>query len=158
MNGNQIIKLLVSIIGCQLAGVIGGLFTAASVKTWYSTIIKPSFNPPNWIFGPVWISLYLMMGLAFFLVWTTKLTSHKTPAMILFVVQLLLNILWSYSFFYLRNPLAGLVVIIILLVFILLTVWQFFLCRPLAGYLMVPYILWVSFATFLNYSIWKLNS
>lgn len=158
MNNAHIIKLIVAILICQLAGIIGGLLTATAVKTWYTTLTKPSFNPPNWIFSPVWITLYLLMGIAFYFIWTSTTTQTKTIPIIFFTLQLLLNIFWSYSFFYLQNPFAGFVVIVILLVFILLTFWQFFLIRPLAAYLLIPYILWVSFASFLNYSIWKLNS
>jgi len=154
----KIFKLLISILICQLAGVIGGFFTAHSVKTWYQSINKPSFTPPDWLFGPVWILLYLLMGVALFLIWDLKAEPKARPiALILFFVQLGLNTLWSFLFFYLQNPLLGLIGIIILLLFIVITAWTFFRLYPLAGYLMVPYILWVSFATVLNYSLWTLN-
>jgi tryptophan-rich sensory protein len=157
VTGSKIIKLIVSIGVCQLAGMIGGLLTGESVRTWYTTIEKPGFTPPNWVFGPVWITLYLLMGISLFLVWTGEITPVKKSVFILFGVQLVLNIAWSFSFFYMRSPPWGLVVIVILLIFILLTAWQFYRLRALAGYLMVPYILWVSFATVLNVYLWKLN-
>lgn len=158
MNSAKILRLIVSVGVCQLAGIIGGLFTASSVSTWYSGIEKPVFNPPNWIFGPVWITLYFIMGVALYLVWDTEAAAAmKKNAIILFSVQLILNVLWSYCFFYLRSPLLGLIEITVLLVFILLATWWFFKIRPLAGYLMIPYIMWVSFATLLNVYLWKLN-
>ena len=155
---NKIIKLVLSVLTCQLAGIIGGIFTSQSVKTWYQTINKPDFTPPSWIFGPVWVLLYLLMGIALFLIWDLKIKTHgRGMALILFFVQLGLNTLWSFLFFYLHNPLLGLIGIIILLFFIVLTTWAFFRLNPWAGYLMIPYLLWVSFATVLNYSIWTLN-
>lgn len=154
----KIFKLIASILICQLAGVFGGIFTRHSVRTWYQTINKPSFTPPDWLFGPVWILLYFLMGISLFLIWNLKIESKaRQVTLILFFIQLGLNILWSFLFFYLQNPMLGLLDIIILLFFIVLTAWTFYRLNPLAGYLLVPYILWVSFATVLNYSIWSLN-
>ncbi|MDQ1353446.1 MAG: translocator protein [Acidobacteriota bacterium] len=152
-------KLIFSLVLCQLVGIIGGLFTAASVRTWYLTLNKPPFNPPNWIFGPMWITLYLLMGIAFFMVWTTDSPGKaKQIAMIFFFIQLAINMAWSFLFFYLKSPVLGLIDIIALLVFILLTIWKFFPVNRAAGYLMLPYLLWVGFAAILNYSIWTLNN
>lgn len=152
-------KLIFSLVLCQLVGIIGGLFTAASVRTWYLTLNKPPFNPPNWIFGPMWITLYLLMGIAFFMVWTTDSPGKaKQIAMIFFFIQLAINMAWSFLFFYLKSPILGLIDIIALLVFILLTIWKFFPVNRAAGYLMLPYLLWVGFAAILNYSIWTLNN
>ena len=152
------IKLIVSILVCQLAGIIGGIFTQSSVQSWYTTLRKPVFNPPGWLFGPVWILLYLLMGVALYLIWNTGEQSRSRDiALALFFIQLGLNILWSFLFFYLQNPLLGFIEILVLLVFIVLTAWRFFGLNQLAGILFIPYILWVSFASVLNFFIWRLN-
>ena len=152
------LKLVVSVLICQVAGFAGGFFTQSSVQTWYKTIRKPAFTPPEWLFGPVWISLSLLMGIALFLVW--KIDGQgpaKRIALVLFFIQLGLNILWSFLFFYLKNPLLGFVEILILLLFIVLTAWKFYGLNHLAGVMFVPYILWVGFASLLNYFLWSLN-
>lgn len=155
---SNLVKLVVSILGCELAGILGGFFTQASVTTWYPALEKPSFTPPSWLFGPVWVFLYLLMGISFYLVWNSQVrTQLKTVALILFLVQLGLNILWSFLFFYLKNPLLGFIEILILLVFIILTAITFHPINKTAAYLFIPYILWVGFASILNLSIWKLN-
>lgn len=157
MHG-KIGKLIFSLGVCQLAGIIGGLFNAVSSRTWYVTLNKPSFNPPNWVFGPVWVTLYLFMGIALFLVWTSNSPGNtKQAAMILFFIQLVFNTAWTFFFFFLENPYLALIDIILLLMFILLTLWKFYTLSPSAGYLMIPYLLWVGFAAVLNYSIWTLN-
>ena len=154
----NIIRLLISVLGCQAAGLIGGLFTRSSVETWYKTIQKPAFTPPNWIFGPVWILLYLLMGISLYLIWNSNIQSnYRNPAIILFLIQLTLNILWSFLFFYLKNPFAGFIEILILLIFIILTAWKFLGINKIASFLMIPYILWVGFAAILTFSIWTLN-
>ena len=151
-------KLFFSLAICQLAGIIGGIFNAVSNCTWYFTINKPSFSPPDWVFGPVWVILYLLIGIALFLVWTTNSPgNNKHSAMILFFIQLVFNTSWTFFFFFLENPYLALVDIILLLIFTLLTVWKFYSVNRTAGYLMLPYLLWVGFATVLNYSIWTLN-
>ncbi|UCH94300.1 MAG: tryptophan-rich sensory protein [Candidatus Aminicenantes bacterium] len=155
---NKLIKIIFSLLICQLAGVIGAIFNSTAVKTWYAHINKPGFTPPNWVFGPVWITLYLLMGISLFLVWNSDTNFKvKQTAMILFFIQLILNTLWSYFFFYLQSPLYGLIEIIILLIFIILTMLRFYAIRPLAAFLLVPYALWVGFATVLNYFLWQLN-
>ena len=154
----KIIKLIASIVICQLAGVIGALFNGTAVKTWYVGIAKPAFTPPGWVFAPVWITLFLLMGISLFLVWNADADPKiKQTALVLFFIQLVLNTCWSYFFFYLNSPLAGFIEIIILWIFILLTVLRFYAVRPAAAFLLVPYILWVSFAAFLTFSIWQLN-
>ena len=158
MDKGDTLKLVVSILLCQLAGVIGGLFTASSVNTWYATLNKPSFNPPNWLFSPVWITLYFLMGIALFLVWRKRRQAENVKiAVYLFGVQLILNILWSLLFFGLKMPLLALIEIIILWGFILITLQKFKKISKLAGYLFVPYLLWVSFAVALNFFLWSLN-
>lgn len=154
----NLIKLIGSVLICQLAGIIGGIFTQSSVQSWYATIRKPVFTPPGWLFAPVWILLYLLMGVALYLIWYTVAHSKaRHIALILFFIQLGLNILWSFLFFYLKNPLLGFIEILILLVFIILTAWKFYGLNQLAGILFLPYILWVGFASFLNFFLWMLN-
>lgn len=152
------VKLVVSVLVCQLAGFLGGFFTQAAVQSWYPTIRKPVFTPPNWMFGPVWIFLYLLMGIALYLVWNSAGGGHaRRVAIILFFIQLGLNVLWSFLFFYLKNPLLGFIEILLLFIFIVLTAWKFFSLNRLAGILFVPYILWVAFASILNYFLWVMN-
>lgn len=143
---------------CQLAGFVGSLFTTPSIPTWYAAIQKPSFNPPNWIFGPVWTTLFVLMGVAAFIVWNKGLDKKGVKAaLLLFIIQLVLNMLWSYLFFALHSPLYAFVEIIILWLAILLTMLKFFPISHAAGYLLLPYILWVSFAAVLNFTIFRLN-
>lgn len=139
------------------AALIGGLSTASSVTTWYPTIAKPSWTPPSWLFGPVWTALYAMMGVAAWSVWRRVGWRDGALPLGLFVVQLALNAAWSILFFGLQNPLAGLVDIGALWIAIGLTTVAFFRVSRLAGALMIPYWLWVSFATALNFAIWRLN-
>lgn len=147
-------KLVISVVLCLIAGVIGGLFTAESIPTWYAQLQKPAFNPPNWVFGPVWTTLYVLMGVSFYLIWEKE--KNKTPAVI-FGVQLLFNVLWSILFFGLRSPFYAFIEIIALWMMIAATILAFHSIDKRASLLLVPYILWVSFAAFLNFSIWQLN-
>jgi len=158
MKAKDIFYLVVSIIVCQLAGIVGGIFTASSVGTWYAGLVKPSFNPPSWIFSPVWISLYLLMGIALFLVLRKGFGSSGVRiAVVFFACQLALNALWSFLFFGLRAPFAAFLEIAVLWLFIVLTAVKFFQVSKIAGILLVPYLLWVSFASVLNYFLWSLN-
>jgi tryptophan-rich sensory protein len=155
---SDLLRLAVSIAICQLAGFVGSVFTRISVGTWYAALKKPSFTPPNWVFSPVWITLFVLMGIAAFLVWNKGLSDQKVRiALSIFSVQLILNVLWSAMFFGLRSPLAGLIEIAVLWIAILLTILYFFRVSNTAGMLLIPYILWVSFAAVLNFSIWRLN-
>jgi len=151
-------KLLASIAACQLAGVVGAVFTRAAIPSWYAYLKKPAFTPPNWLFGPAWISLYLLMAVAVYLVWQK---GWQTPgvrqALAVFLVQLLLNVLWSPAFFGWRSPLAGMIVIILLWLAIVLTIFLFFKISRPAALLLLPYLLWVSYASALNISIYFLN-
>jgi tryptophan-rich sensory protein len=158
MNKNRWVKLVISILICQSAGLIGSIFTSQSVNSWYQTIQKPSFNPPSWVFAPVWTTLFLLMGISLYLVWTKRMNSKVKLGLIFFGIQLIFNILWSLFFFGLRNPLFGFIEIIILWIFIAITIFQFWKIDKRAAYLLIPYILWVSFAAVLNFSIWVLNS
>ena len=157
MRFSEILKLIASVILCQLAGFLGSLFTTPAIPTWYATLKKPFFTPPNWIFGPVWISLFILMGISLFYVWRRPDHPEFKKALIFFFVQLILNVLWSLAFFGLRLPLLGLVDIILLWIAILLTIRHFSKVSKFAGALLLPYLVWVSFATLLNFSLWILN-
>lgn len=158
MKLNNFFKLVITIIVSQLAGVIGSVFTVSSIPNWYAVLQKPSFSPPNWIFGPVWVTLYLLMGVAAFLVWRHGFERREVRrALAIFGGQLVLNTLWSIIFFGLRNPFWAFVEIIVLWLAILVMIFAFYKISRPAAYLLLPYILWVSFAGYLNYSIWILN-
>jgi len=155
---NSILRLLICLFGCQLAGVIGSLATMPAIPTWYAALQKPFFTPPNWLFAPAWTTLYLLMGVAAFLVWRRGWTESRVKmALSIFIIQLVLNTLWSFAFFGLESPLYGLVVIAALLVLIVLTMVSFFRVSAAAGWLLLPYLLWVSFATALNTAVLILN-
>ena len=154
----DIVKLAISIIACQCAGLIGSLFTTPAITTWYATLQKPPFTPPNWLFAPAWITLYLLMGISAFIIWRRGLDNRWVKqALIVFLIQLVLNALWSIAFFGLESPLYGVIVIATLWVAILLTILKFFKVSSVAAVLLLPYILWVTFAAVLNISIWVLN-
>jgi len=158
MKSGDAIKLVVAIVACQCAGIIGSIFTTSAIPTWYATLQKPFFTPPNWLFAPAWITLYLLMAIAAFLIWRQGLGQKGVKsALVIFLVQLVLNALWSIVFFGFQSPLYGMVVILALWVAILLTILRFFRLSAAAGALLLPYILWVSFASALNISIWLLN-
>ena len=146
------------IILCLLAGIIGSIFTTQNIPTWYESINKPSFNPPNWVFGPVWTILYVLMGISAYLIYSKGIKKKEVKlAFIIFGIQLVLNTLWSILFFGLTSPLFGLICIIFLWLFIVLIMKLFYKLDKKAAYLLIPYILWVSFATILNYYIFILN-
>ena len=152
------LKLVASVVLCQCAGIIGSVFTAPAIPTWYASLQKPAFTPPSWLFAPAWITLYLLMGIAAFLVWRVGLENRKVKtALAVFLVQLVLNSLWSVAFFGMQSPLYGVIVIIVLWLMILLTIFKFARISAAAAWLLTPYILWVSFASALNISIWMLN-
>ena len=153
-------KFLVSVVGCELVGIAATPFTLSAIPTWYQTLNKPIFSPPNWVFGPVWIILYFLMGLAVYLIWTSKTKNQKLRQVGLkyFSIQLGLNFLWSILFFGLHSPILGMIDIIILWILILLTTIKFYKISKIAAYLLVPYLLWVSFASLLNLFIILLNS
>ena len=155
---NNVVKFIVSIVLPLAVGGISGYFTSSGVGGWYQTLVKPSFNPPNWVFAPAWTLLYIMMGIAFFLIWKKDVSADKKRwAIFCFAVQLTLNFLWSFVFFYLEQPGWALVEILVIWVMILATILAFKKLSTPAALLLVPYLLWVSFATLLTYSIWQLN-
>lgn len=151
-------KLIASILLCQAAGVLGIPFTMAGMRGWYQALEKPALNPPSWIFGPVWTALFLMMGLALYLVWNrTPLQKRETRALTWFFIQLALNVLWSFFFFYLRAPGLAFFEIVLLWLAIAVTIFHFWRISYVAGVLLLPYIFWVSFAAYLNFMLWRLN-
>lgn len=154
----QAIPFTISLIITLSIAYIASIFTRPEVKGWYTTLQKPSFNPPNWLFAPVWITIYILIGIAAYLVWKLRDESatYKT-AIIIYTIQLLLNFSWSIVFFGMHEIFAGLIIIIALLVAIILNINWFGLFRKTAAWLLVPYLLWVSFATLLNLSIFILN-
>ncbi len=162
MKNTKIYKFIISILICEVAGIIGSFFTTPAIEGWYKDLNKPLFNPPNWIFAPVWTLLYLLMGISLYLIWTKEIRvgkeiREKTIALIIFEVQLILNIAWSFLFFGLKNPLLAFAGIIILWISILLSIIHFYKIDKRAAYILIPYILWVSFAAVLNFSLWRLN-
>lgn len=158
MNINKLVKLVAAILVSFAAGAIGSLATTANIPTWYADLEKPFFSPPNWVFGPVWSLLYLLMGISLYLVWTAKGEKVlKQKAYIAYGVQLALNTLWSLVFFGLHAPWAGVVIIVLMIVAIVATMKSFWPLSKTATYLLVPYLAWVSFATLLNISIALLN-
>jgi tryptophan-rich sensory protein len=157
-KGPDIFRLIVAVLVCQAAGFIGSIFTRPAISTWYAELQKPRFTPPDYVFGPVWLSLYISMGIAAFLVWRRGFHHQVVKvALSIFGVQLVLNTLWSFLFLGLRSPLAGVIGIFILGIAIILTIRSFLAVSRPAGLLLIPYFLWVSFATGLNLSIWWLN-
>ncbi|MFH2021964.1 MAG: TspO/MBR family protein [Patescibacteria group bacterium] len=154
----NLVKLIISIIICQLAGGIGALFTTSAIPTWYKTLNKPVFSPPNWLFGPVWTLLYALMGISAYLIYQEGIGKKEVrAALVIFGGQLVLNALWSILFFGLKNPLLAFGEIILLWLFIILTIIKFYALNRTAAYLLLPYLFWVSFASILNFSIWYLN-
>lgn len=158
MKNNNTIKLITSVIISNLAGLIGSIFTVPAIPTWYATLQKPVLNPPAWIFGPIWTILYCLMGIAAFLVWKKGLDRKDVKmALGLFAGQLVLNALWSILFFGWHSPGGALIEILFLWLAILATTLLFARISKTAAWLLSPYLLWVSFAAYLNYSIWSLN-
>lgn len=154
----KIVGILAFILICELAGIIGSFFTRPSIPGWYAGLVKPPFNPPNWVFAPVWTILYALMGLAAYLVYEKGLRrTDVRGALAVFAGQLLLNALWSIIFFGAHQILGAAILIVVLWAMILVTIWLFSRISKAAAYLLVPYILWVSFATVLNISLWVLN-
>lgn len=177
----NIIKLIVSVLICELAGVLGSFFTTPAIKTWYAFLTKPSFSPPNAVFAPVWTVLFLLMGVALYLVWSKNWhievkagqAEQKTwnpisrklytgswreeNAVAIFTLQLALNVIWSIIFFYFKSPGFAFFEILMLWFAVLYTIVNFYRISKASSFLLLPYLLWVSFAAVLNYSVWRLN-
>ena len=154
---SRILALVGFLAACFIVAGIGGMFTSAGMPEWYASLQKPSFNPPSWVFGPVWTALYAMMAVAAWLVWREAGFDGATAALTLFFVQLALNLAWSGIFFGLRQPGWALVDIALLWLAIAATAMLFFRHSAWAGALMLPYLAWVSYAAALNFAIWRLN-
>ena len=155
---SDILKLAISLAACFSAGFIGSFFSRGSIPDWYTLLQKPAFTPPGWLFAPVWSLLYLLMGISAFLIWRSGIREfHVREGLIIFSIQLILNTLWSYAFFGLKSPLYGLIVIVPLWTAILLSILNFYRISKTAAFLLIPYIIWVSYATALNLSIYLLN-
>lgn len=149
---------IVAVLICEGAGLIGSIFTRAGLNGWFQTLNKPSFNPPGWVFGPVWTVLYALMGIAAAMIWQHRDTDPEArPALRMFGVHLALNVLWSAAFFGARSPLAALINIVALWVALVATIQRFARISGRAAGLMLPYLAWTTFATVLNAAIWRLN-
>ena len=161
MHITKHMKLAPSILICLAAGIIGSAFTMPAIAGWYATLAKPAFSPPNWLFGPAWTVLYILMGASLYLVWsknsTLKEAKWKSIAIRAFALQLILNVAWSVLFFGLHSPALGFVGIVALWISIAATMRLFRKIDRKAFWLLVPYILWVSFAAMLNFSVWMMN-
>ncbi len=157
MKRSNGIKLIISIVLCVSLGSVGGLVTVNEIPTWYTTLNKPSFNPPNWLFGPVWTTLYVLMGISVYLIWKQPVSTERNKALQLFILQFILNFCWSFIFFGLHATGWALMEMIALWILILLSILHFAKHSKTAAWLLVPYIAWVSFALLLNAAIWRLN-
>lgn len=157
MTTSQVIKGVVSLAVPLAAGAIAGMFTAKAVPEWYASLNRPAFSPPNWLFGPVWTILYILMGISFFLIWECDAGKARNLAMIVFLLQLLLNFGWSFIFFYFKRIGLALAEIVLLWISILIMLSLFYKVKPLAAYLNIPYVLWVTFAGILNSAYYFLN-
>ncbi|MBI4359166.1 MAG: tryptophan-rich sensory protein [Candidatus Nealsonbacteria bacterium] len=163
MKLNNLSELVVAVLVCEAAGLIGSVFTISAIPGWYAGLAKPALNPPGWLFGPVWTVLYALMGVSAWLVWkqwdqgSSSIKLRVKAALTIFGLQLFLNAVWSIIFFGLKNPGGALINIVLLWFAIVWTIVVFYKISKPAAYLLVPYLLWVSFASYLNYSIWALN-
>lgn len=157
MSVTNIIKLIVSLFLPLSVGAVAGMFTSQAVPIWYASLNRPSFSPPNWVFGPVWTILYVLLGISFFLIWKENPTRERNLAIKVFSIQMLLNFAWSFLFFYFNLIGVALIEIILLWISITLMIYLFYKIKPLAAYLNIPYLLWVSFATILNAGYYLLN-
>lgn len=153
----KVLKIAAFIALPLLVGFFASIATASSVSTWYVTLQKPFFNPPNWVFGPVWTILYTLMGVSSYLVYKSGFSAYRQFGLDLYIVQLIFNFTWSFVFFWFMSPGWALVNIVILWILIFLMIINFYKTSRIAGILQIPYILWVTFATALNGAIWWLN-
>ncbi len=157
MKKSDIIKLVISILIPLALGAIAGRFTAQAVPEWFASLNRPSFSPPNWIFGPVWTILYILLGISLFLIWKQIPSKVRNKALWIFSVQMFLNFIWSFLFFYFNQIGLALIVIIGLWLSITVMLVSFYKIKPLAAYLNVPYLLWITFASVLNAGYYFLN-
>ncbi len=153
----KLVKLIVSVLLVMIIGAVGGVATSSEIAGWYANLVKPALNPPNWVFGPVWTLLYIMIGVALFLYWTSDKKVAKLKGFVVFYLQLWLNMMWSLLFFGWHSPTLALVDIGLLWIVILININMFQKVSKWSGWLLVPYLLWVSFAAYLNFGVWRLN-
>ncbi len=151
------VSFILFILLCLIVQIVGSVWTKETVSTWYPYLVKPSWTPPAWVFGPVWSLLYIMIALSGWFIYRAKYSQNRTVALILFGAQLSLNFIWSFLFFSLRSPLLGLIDIVLLSILIILTIIKAWPVSRLASLLLIPYLLWVLYATSLNGGIWLLN-
>jgi translocator protein len=158
MKADHIIKLVASLLLPLAIGGIAGIFTTEAIPGWYASLNQPSFNPPNWVFGPVWTTLYLILGISLFMIWKMEPGKQRNQAILIFMVQLLLNFGWSFIFFYFKMIGIALIDIIALWIMIVFMLVRFYKLKPLAAYINIPYLFWVTFATVLNATYYYLNT
>lgn len=157
LNRESWMSLLPFVLACFAAAGVGWLFTASSVNAWYTQLRRPEWTPPNWIFGPLWTTLYLMMAISAWLVWRSSDWSSSKFALTLFAIQLVLNTMWSIVFFGLHKVGPAFGEILLLWMMIIATAVAFLPLSLLAAWLLIPYIVWVAFASYLNFRIWQMN-
>jgi len=157
MKAKQISKFAASLLLPLGIGAIAGIFTSKAIPGWYASLNQPSFNPPNWVFGPVWTTLYIIMGISLFLIWKLDVGKERNQAILVFMLQLLLNFCWSFFFFYFKIIGIALIDIVALWIMIVIMLIRFYKLKPLAAYINIPYLLWVTFATALNAAYFFLN-
>ena len=150
-------KLIVALILPLSIGAFASVFTDEAIPGWYATLNRPSFNPPSWLFGPVWTVLYLLMGISFYLIWKQEKSKYRNLAILVFIIQLALNFAWSFIFFYFNKIGFAFAEIILLWLSIVLMIIRFYKIKPITAYINIPYLLWVSFASMLNLSYYLLN-
>ena len=154
---NKTAKLIASLLLPLTVGGIAGMFTSEAIPGWYATLNQPSFNPPNWVFGPVWTTLYILMGISLFIIWKLPASKERNKAIAVFGVQLFLNFCWSFFFFHFKMIGLALIDIVALWIMIVMMLVYFYRLKPLAAFINIPYLLWVSFATALNTAYFLLN-
>jgi tryptophan-rich sensory protein len=157
MKKSRLIKLILSLLLPLGVGAIAGIFTADAIPEWYATLNRPVFNPPNWLFGPVWTILYIIMGISLFLIWKNENSRERNLAILVFMIQLFLNFAWSFLFFYFHAIGLAFIEIILLWISIIVMLVLFYKIKPVLAYMNVPYFLWVTFAAILNGSYYFLN-
>jgi len=157
MKFNDITKLVIAFAASFIAAIVGSVYVLPSLSTWYDSLNKPFFTPPDWVFAPAWTILYILMAVALFLVWRLPQNKQRDSAIALFAAQLIMNLLWSVGFFGFHNILLGAVLVVVLLVLVALTTLEFYRLSKPAAYAMALYLLWVCFATCLNIAVFFLN-
>jgi tryptophan-rich sensory protein len=157
----NVLKFVISIIICESVGIIGSFSTFSSISNWFPTLVKPWFSPPSWLFGPVWIILYFLMGLSLYLVWNSKVElpkqKYRKQFFMIFGIQLILNALWSFLFFGLKSPISGLMDILFLDIAVAMTIIFAYRVSKYSAILLTPYMAWIAFATTINFEIVLLN-